>query len=93
MTEMGVKRRIWLRMFLVLSLIALGMILTISGIVLYFAPSGRFYARTTMFLGLTKSQWTLIHDLSGFITVGIALSHLILNRRPLLIYLRLVFQR
>ena len=93
MTEMAGKRNIWLRMFLALSLLALGIILSISGILLFLAPSGKAVARTITFLGLTKRQWTLIHYYSGFATVGIGFSHLIINRRPFLIYLRSIFQR
>lgn len=89
---MAEKRKIWLRMFLTLSLLALGIVLSVSGIVLFFAPSGRAFARAITLLGLTKRQWALIHDYSGFATIGIAVSHLIINRRPFLIYLRSIFQ-
>lgn len=82
---------IWLRIFITLSLLFTGVLVAASGVILYFAPTSKG-SGGVIIMGLTKWQWISIHDYSGYIMVGLVLIHAILNRRPLLAYLKRVFK-
>lgn len=58
----------------------IGIIIALTGIVLYFAPPGRVaYWVDWRFLGLTKSNWQAVHTIFTFIFVVAAAFHLYYN--------------
>lgn len=64
-------------------------VLAITGIGLYFAPSGRIAnSMNWTFLGLDKETLTLIHTYFGFIMIGLVAIHLIIGFRSMLAMLR-----
>ncbi|NPA05318.1 MAG: DUF4405 domain-containing protein [Crenarchaeota archaeon] len=70
------------RQFVSIVLLFSGLICFISGVVLYFAPPGRY----TVYAGLEKYWWKEIHIWSSFIASGFAVLHIYLNWRALLRY-------
>lgn len=50
-----------------------------SGFILYLAPEGQRLGRTTLFLGLTKHNWSEFHTWMSFIALGITILHVILD--------------
>ncbi len=65
------------------------LVLLVSGVALFVAPSGRA-ARTLdwSLLGLDKEQWEAVHTIFGYRTAACGLYHLVLNWKVLLNYLR-----
>lgn len=64
------------------------LIMTVTGIVLYFAPQGRIaYWIDWRFWGITKTDWGSIHTISCFLFVIIGIYHLALNWRALVNYI------
>ncbi len=68
------------KVIVTVSLIVLGIFQAISGIVLYFAPKGRWSSEHVI-LGLTKHTWSEYHTYVGFLLIGLAIIHLYLNWR------------
>jgi hypothetical protein len=63
-------------------------IMSFTGIVLYFTPQGRVaYWTDWKFLGLTKVDWGNIHIISCFLFIVVGLFHLYYNWKPLTNYL------
>jgi hypothetical protein len=78
--------------------IGVGLLISaVSGIVLYFAPSGfqggrnAFYMREVLFL--TTHQWSTLHTWSSFLMVAGALGHLILHWNWMVCMTRKLFGR
>lgn len=72
------------------SLLTLGsfIVMSVNGIVLYFAPQGRIaYWVNWKFLGLTKEDWGNMHIISSLLFVAVGIIHLIYNWTPILNYL------
>ncbi|WP_461862808.1 DUF4405 domain-containing protein [Thermococcus sp.] len=69
-------------------------VLAITGIGLYLAPSGRIAnSLNWTFLGLDKETLTLIHTYFGFIMIGLVAVHLIIEFRSMLVMLRSALKR
>ncbi|HFE63795.1 MAG TPA: DUF4405 domain-containing protein [Caldithrix sp.] len=67
----------------------IGIIIALTGIVLYFAPPGRVaYWVEWKFLGLTKENWQAVHTIFAFIFVVAAGFHLYYNWVIFLSYLK-----
>ncbi len=66
------------RVVTALTLLSLGVFQSISGLVLFFAPTGRFSGRYEI-LGLKKEVWKDLHSYTGFIIISLAILHLVLN--------------
>ncbi len=65
------------------------LLMSITGIVLYFAPPGRVaHWSNWTFLGFTKGEWEALHTLFSFVWVGFTIYHLIYNWKPFLNYIR-----
>jgi hypothetical protein len=65
-----------------------GIILTVSGIVLYIAPPGRYAnAANWRLLWLDKGQWEAVHTLFSYAAVIFAIIHLVVNWKVLVNYL------
>lgn len=63
-------------------------VMTVNGIVLYFAPQGRIaYWINWKFLGLTKENWGNMHIISSLLFVAVGIIHLVYNWTPILNYL------
>ena len=63
------------------------LLMTLTGIVLYFEPEGRIaYWVDWTFLGLTKSDWGNIHVISSFLWVIAGAFHLYFNWKILMAY-------
>ncbi|RKX82244.1 MAG: hypothetical protein DRP57_10285 [Spirochaetes bacterium] len=79
------KLRPFVSLFTALSFIHL----IITSVILYIAPPGRFanYANWKIF-GITKSGWEAQHTIIGFLFIGFAVIHLILNWKPFINYIR-----
>ncbi|ASJ12536.1 DUF4405 domain-containing protein [Thermococcus thioreducens] len=84
----------WLRGTIDLVLTIVFVILAVSGIALYLAPSGRI-ADTIgwTFLGLDKDTWTNVHTYMGFAMIGLIAAHLIIGFRSMLTMLRMGFRQ
>jgi hypothetical protein len=64
------------------------LIMTVTGLVLYFVPEGRVaYWVNWKLLGLTKTDWGNIHIISSIVFAIAAGFHLYLNWKPLMNYL------
>ena len=84
------KRHTWKwRSMVSFYLLFVGIVLLVSGVVLYAAPPGRV-AHTTSWhlLGLDKEQWAAVHTLSSYLSVIFSVVHLVLNWKTLIRYLR-----
>ncbi len=67
-----------------LFMIIFGIVVFVSGIVLFISPHGpHTHAYIWSFLGLSKDDWRRIHVVSGFILTGICLIHILINRKAL----------
>jgi len=66
-----------------------GLVLFVSGIVLYISPPGRVaHWVNWRFLGGTKDQWVALHTILSFLFVAIGIWHLVYNWRPFIHYLK-----
>ncbi len=71
-----------------------GIIIAVSGVILYIAPAGRIAKWTHIsILGLEKDQWQSLHTIFTFILVIAVGFHIYYNWRPLVSYLRTRFQQ
>ncbi|ASA77553.1 DUF4405 domain-containing protein [Thermococcus sp. 5-4] len=84
----------WLRGTIDLVLTVVFVILAVSGIALYLAPSGRI-ADTIgwTFLGLDKDAWTNVHTYMGFAMIGLIAVHLVIGFRSMLTMLKVGFKQ
>ena len=76
------RRQARLRGFIAVSMIALWSIVTLSGFLLYFAPSGQRAGRLVLFF-LTKQQWGDIHFWMSIAAGALTLIHLIVDWKAL----------
>ena len=66
-----------------------GLVLLLSGIVLYISPPGRVaHWVNWRFLGGTKDQWSALHTILSFLFIAIGIWHLVYNWRPFIHYLK-----
>jgi hypothetical protein len=77
------KLKIYARAITAILLIITWGLITLSGILLYLAPSGFRSGRTVLFLGLTKNEWDVIHFWLGVATVAIIIIHLVIDWKAL----------
>lgn len=77
------------RAYVSLLLLLAGVLLAVSGVVLYVAPSGRI-AKTVEWrmLGFDKGQWEALHTVFGFVFLYFSYLHVRYNWRSILSYLR-----
>ncbi|MCX7782065.1 MAG: DUF4405 domain-containing protein [Meiothermus sp.] len=83
------KEKFYIRNFISLFLIGSVLLEVASGVALYLAPSGRV-AQTMNWelLWLTKTQWEALHTVFGLLWIPILATHIFLNWRPILSYLK-----
>ncbi len=77
------KLKIYARAITAILLIITWVLITLSGVILYFAPSGFRSGRVELFLGLTKTTWDDIHFWLGVATVAVIIIHLVLDWKAL----------
>jgi hypothetical protein len=73
------KIKIYARAITAILLIITWVLIVLSGIVLYLAPSGFRSGRQELWLGLTKSAWDDIHFWIGVATVVVIVFHIIID--------------
>ena len=84
MAEKGFHKRGFITFLTLMSFI----IMSITGIVLYFAPQGRIaYWVDWRFWGITKTDWGSIHTISCFLFIIVAVYHLVFNWKALVNYI------
>ena len=77
-----VQTKVYLRAVIALSLIAGWSLVTLTGLLLYVAPSGPRSGRLAL-LFLTKEQWGDLHFWIGLLAVAITLMHIAIDWRAL----------
>lgn len=78
-----------LRAFVSLLLIVTGVLVIGTGVVVLFAPSGRAAMLTGWSpLGVGRQGWVALHDIFGLLWIPLLGVHVVLNRRPILCYLK-----
>ena len=81
--------RFQLRAFVSLLLIASGVLVVGSGVILLVAPTGRMaFATGWSVLGVGRQGWTALHDVFGLLWIPLLVTHAVLNRKPILCYLK-----
>lgn len=76
------------RAFISILISVQGLLITITGVVLYIAPAGRVANWSNWTLsGLTKAQWQSIHTIFSFLFVVFAGFHLYYNWKPFVNYI------
>ncbi len=76
------------------TLIIVFVVVFISGLGLFFAPSGRVANEVGWnFLGLSRAKLENMHNLWGFVMSGLVVVHLLLNYKLLLSEIRSLFKR
>jgi cytochrome b561 len=75
------------RVLVVSLLITGGLLLALTGFVLYFEPSIPKGGQKLL-LGFTKDFWKRLHVYTAFSLIGIVAAHITLNRRSLIYYLK-----
>ena len=83
------KNRFSWRAFTSILLVWSGLVMAVSGIVLYIAPTGRVaHAAVWTLMGLDKEGWGAVHTILSFIFTIFAILHIVLNWKPLISYLK-----
>ena len=65
-----------------------GIVLLVSGLVLFISPPGVAHSTGWRLLGFDKEQWEAIHTLPGYVGTLFVVFHLVLNWKALRSYLR-----
>jgi len=83
MAEKGFHKRGFVTFLTLMSFV----IMTITGIVLYFAPQGRIASWVDWrFWGISKTDWGSIHTISCFLFIIVGIYHLVFNWKALVNY-------
>ncbi len=93
MAKVKNKKFNW-RNFVSLYMTFAGIIIAVSGIILYIAPAGRIANWTHLsILGLEKAEWQALHIIFTFTLLIATGFHIYYNWRPLVAYFRTKFQQ
>ncbi len=83
------KRKFNWRSFISLYMTFSGIIIAVSGVILYIGPAGRIANWTRIpILGLEKFQWQALHTIFTFLLLISTLFHIYFNWKPLMAYLK-----
>ncbi len=77
------KFKLYLRAVTAILLLVTWGLITLSGILIYLAPTGQRSGQATLFLGLSKSTWNDIHFWLGVATVAVTVIHIIIDWKAL----------
>ena len=90
---MKMKVPAWVRGVIDLLLIVVFIIVGLSGIALYLAPSGKIAKITGWtFLGLSRDTWITQHIYFGLIMIGLVVVHIILGFNRMVAMLKSAFK-
>jgi hypothetical protein len=78
-----IKYKVCFRAITAILLLITWSLITLSGVIIYLAPSGFRSGQAELFLGLTKTEWNNIHFWLGIATVAITLIHIIIDWKAL----------
>ena len=76
------------RLAIALTIIAIGVMLGLTGLQMWLAPSGRGSESAVLLLGLNKTQLRDLHFWSSMIAMGLTLFHIALDWKVLVGYFR-----
>ncbi len=80
------------RAVVAVALIAVGLFQAVSGVLLFFGPKGPHTGKS-LILGVEKEIWSTYHEYLGFVIIGLAVIHFLLNWRMFVRELQLLFRR
>lgn len=86
--KQGSNPKVYARAWVAVSLIVLWTSVTLSGLLLHFAPHGPKAGWHVLFLGLTKREWGDIHFWLSMATVLLTVVHIAIDRRALVACVR-----
>ena len=78
-----IKINVYSRAVVAIMLITSWSFLSLTGLLLWLAPSGRRSGQIQLLFGLTKSEWSDIHFWIAVVTVIVTLLHVIIDWRAL----------
>lgn len=78
-----VKVKVYTRAVVAIMLITVWVLVAVTGLILWLAPSGPQSGRQTLLLGLTKSGWSDVHFWVAVAVFTITLAHIIIDWRAL----------
>ncbi len=73
--------RLSLRAGIGITLIAVWSVATVTGVLLYVAPTGRRSGQNDLLFGLTKTTWGDVHWWVSLVAVGVTIAHVIVDWR------------
>jgi hypothetical protein len=82
-TRRPIKVKVYLRAVTAISLLIVWALVTISGILIWAAPSGQRSGQQLLLFDLTKSEWGDIHFWVAAATVAVTLVHIIIDWKAL----------
>lgn len=82
-TRRPIKGKVYLRAVTAISLLIVWALVTISGILIWAAPSGQRSGQQPLLFDLTKSEWGDIHFWVAAATVAVTLVHIIIDWKAL----------
>ena len=77
------KVKIYARAITAILLIVTWILIILSSIILYLAPSGFRAGQQALLFGLTKTTWSDIHFWIGVVTVAVTVIHVIIDWKAL----------
>ncbi len=78
-----IKVKVYSRAVVAILLITAWSLVSLTGLLLWLAPTGRQSGQTELLFGLTKSEWGDVHFWIAVATVVVTLVHLIIDWRAL----------
>ena len=82
------KTTVIIRLTLSLTLIITGVLLGLTGILMWLSPTGQHSGSTILFLGLSKDEMGDVHFYLSMITMFVALAHIVLSWKIIRGYFR-----
>jgi len=74
-----IKVKLYARAIIAIMLITSWSLLSLSGLVLWLAPTGRRSGQIELLFGLTKQEWSDVHFWIAIATIIITLAHIIID--------------
>ncbi|MBM3167424.1 MAG: DUF4405 domain-containing protein [Chloroflexi bacterium] len=74
-----IKVKLYARAIIAITLITSWSLLSLSGLVLWLAPTGRRSGQIELLFGLTKHEWGDVHFWIAIATIIITLAHIIID--------------
>jgi cytochrome b subunit of formate dehydrogenase len=78
-----IKVKVYSRAIVAIILITAWSLVTLSGLVLWLAPSGTRSGRQLLLLGLTKSEWNDVHFWIAVIAILVTIVHIVIDWKAL----------